>query len=44
MSKGHVHLRLLITAKNNISLFEAINVEKQKYIVPRILYRYLCYE
>lgn len=44
MSKGHVHLRLLITAKDNISLFEAINVEKQKYIVPRILYRYLCYE
>lgn len=44
MSKGHVHLLLSITAKDNITLFEAINVDKQKRIVPRMLYRYLCYE
>jgi|JI9StandDraft_2_1071091.scaffolds.fasta_scaffold648174_1 hypothetical protein len=44
MSKGHVHLLLSITAKDNVTLFEAINVEKQKRIVPKILYRYLCYE
>lgn len=44
MSKGHVHCLLSITAKDNVTLFEAINVEKQKRIVPKILYRYLCYE
>jgi len=44
MSKGHVHLLLSITAKDNVTLFEAVNVEKQKEIVPKMLYRYLCYE
>jgi hypothetical protein len=27
-----------------VVLFEAINVEKQKKIVPKMLYRYMCYE
>ncbi len=44
MSKGDVHLLMKITTKDNITLFEAINLEKQKYIVPKMLYRYLCYE
>lgn len=30
MSKGHVHLLLSITAKDNISLFQAVNLQKQK--------------
>jgi hypothetical protein len=44
MSKGHVHVLLKVTTLGKVVLFEGINEEKQKRIVPKMLYRYMCYE
>ena len=44
MSKGHVHMELKIPSPTAVAVFEYIDEIRQKNIIPKMIYRYLCYD